>query len=120
MEQPKSTHPSDVSLFTVDAETSRQPQQMYRALRDAAPVLTIDGVGHVLTTREAAQECFRQPKVFSSAATLRTLHLGTDRPLIPLQVDPPDHKKYRKILDPLFAPRHMAEAGTHRRAPAKR
>ena len=34
--------------------------------------------------------------------------MGTVRPLIPLQIDPPDHVKYRKILDPLFAPRHMA------------
>jgi cytochrome P450 len=27
--------------------------------------------------------------------------------LIPLQIDPPDHRKYRKILDPLFAPPRM-------------
>ena len=33
------------------------------------------------------------------------------RPLIPLSIDPPDHKKYRKILDPLFAPRAMAGPG---------
>ena len=46
--------------------------------------------------------------MFSSAATQATLAMGTVRPLIPLQIDPPDHVKYRKILDPLFAPRHMA------------
>ena len=28
--------------------------------------------------------------------------------LIPLQVDPPDHVRYRKMLDPIFAPRRMA------------
>ncbi len=28
--------------------------------------------------------------------------------MIPLQIDPPEHKKYRKILDPIFAPRQMA------------
>ena len=33
--------------------------------------------------------------------------MKTARPLIPLQVDPPDHRKYRKILDPLFAPQQM-------------
>ena len=49
-------------------------------------------------------EAFRQPEVFSSAATVDTLAMGAVRPLIPLQIDPPDHKKYRKILDPLFAP----------------
>ena len=35
--------------------------------------------------------------------------LGNDRPMIPLQIDPPDHKKYRVLLDPYFAPRRMAE-----------
>ena len=29
------------------------------------------------------------------------------RPLIPLSVDPPRHLKYRKILDPIFAPKQM-------------
>ena len=35
------------------------------------------------------------------------IHLGNDRPLIPLQINPPDHLKYRKLLDPLFAPREI-------------
>ena len=101
-----------VNVFDLDPETSRHPQEMYRALRDIAPVLSLDGTGHMLTTREAAQECFRRPEVFSSAATQATLAMGTVRPLIPLQIDPPDHVKYRKILDPLFAPRHMAALET--------
>ena len=101
---------SPPDAFAMDPETSRHPQEMYRMLRDAAPVVSIDGFGHVLTTRAAAQECFRQPQLFSSAATAEgTLKMGTERPLIPLQIDPPDHVKYRKILDPLFAPRRMAE-----------
>ncbi len=33
--------------------------------------------------------------------------LKTRRPLIPLQIDPPAHRTYRKILDPLFAPQRM-------------
>ena len=35
--------------------------------------------------------------------------LGNVRPLIPLNVDPPLHSKYRKLLDPLFAPKRMDE-----------
>jgi len=35
------------------------------------------------------------------------VQLGNVRPLIPLSVDPPEHLKYRKILDPLFAPKKM-------------
>ena len=35
--------------------------------------------------------------------------MGNVWPLIPLQIDPPDHLKYRKLLDPLFAPREVDE-----------
>jgi cytochrome P450 len=34
--------------------------------------------------------------------------LGAGRPLIPLMLDGDDHTKYRKLLDPLFAPKHIA------------
>ena len=37
------------------------------------------------------------------------MSLGNVRPLIPLNVDPPLHSKYRKLLDPLFAPKRMDE-----------
>jgi cytochrome P450 len=95
-------------VFSLDPELNRHPQEMYRALRATAPVVSLDGMGHVLTTKEAAMEAFRCPEVFSSAATVDALAMGSVRPLIPLQIDPPDHVKYRKILDPLFAPRRMA------------
>jgi cytochrome P450 len=100
--------PDGLAIYSLDPETSRHPQEMYRALRATAPVVGLDGVGHVLTTKEAAMEAFRRPEVFSSAATVDTLAMGSIRPLIPLQIDPPEHVKYRKILDPLFAPRQMA------------
>src|SRR5438876_1424787 len=100
---------SGFDVFAFDPETSRHPQEMYRALRDTGPVVSLGPMGHVITTREAALEAFRQPEIFSSAATVDVLPLGSVRPLIPLQIDPPEHLKYRKLLDPLFAPRNMAE-----------
>ncbi len=62
----------------------------------------------------------RTREVFSSEGFLE---LGNVRPLIPLSVDPPRHLKYRKILDPIFAPaadgrdrgrRHRAGEPLHR------
>jgi cytochrome P450 len=44
--------------------------------------------------------------MFSS--NMDAVDLKNIRPMIPLQIDPPDHKKYRKLLDPIFAPRRMA------------
>ena len=34
--------------------------------------------------------------------------MGAPRPMIPLDIDGPDHAKYRKLLDPLLAPRAIA------------
>ena len=34
--------------------------------------------------------------------------MGSDEPIIPLNVDPPLHVKYRRLLDPYFAPKKMA------------
>jgi cytochrome P450 len=48
----------------------------------------------------------RHHEEFSSIVDLG---LGNIRPLIPLNVDPPMHSKYRKLLDPLFAPKRMDE-----------
>jgi hypothetical protein len=86
--EPTASSPDDVKLFSNDAELNRHPQEMYRALRATAPVVSLDGMGHVLTTKEAAMEAFRRPDVFSSAATVETLAMGSVRPLIPLQIDP--------------------------------
>ena len=49
--------------------------------------------------------------MFSSNAD--ALNIGNIRPLIPLQIDPPDHVRYRRLLDPLFAPKRMAALESH-------
>jgi cytochrome P450 len=76
-------------------------------LHDASPVFRLDGVGVIVTTRSGVEQVLRDPEVFSSSTSAHDMK--TARPLIPLQVDPPDHRKYRKILDPLFAPQKMRE-----------
>src|SRR6185369_7998664 len=55
-------------------------------------------------SRELSDHVLRLHELFSSVGGL---DLGNIRPLIPLNVDPPQHSKYRKILDPLFAPKQM-------------
>ena len=41
-------------------------------------------------------------------AVVVSLALGAGRPLIPLMLDGEQHTKYRKLLDPLFAPKQVA------------
>ena len=55
-------------------------------------------------SREITDFVLRHHELFSSEVMMP---LGNVRPLIPLNVDPPMHSKYRKILDPLFAPKRM-------------
>lgn len=41
-------------------------------------------------------------------AAIVSMALGAGRPLIPLMLDGEQHTKYRKLLDPLFAPKRVA------------
>ncbi len=91
----------------MDPEMAANPQPMFKMLRDAMPVMPLeDGRGVVLSRKAEIDEAFRHPEVFSS--NMDAVDLQNHRPLIPLQIDPPEHKKFRKILDPIFAPRQMA------------
>ena len=97
------THSAD--LLGMTAELARDPQAMYRMLLADSPVTRVDGVGVVVASRPAVDEILHDPAVFSS--NMSATDLKTRRPLIPLQTDPPAQRKYRKILDPLFAPQRM-------------
>ena len=105
-----STSPQEASepspFAGMDPETAANPQPMFKALRETMPVMPVEGVGVVLTGRAEIDDAFRDPEIFSS--NMSAVDLKNIRPLIPLQIDPPEHKKYRKILDPIFAPRQMA------------
>jgi cytochrome P450 len=60
----------------------------------------------LLTRREHVEDALRKSALFCWSEV--PMDLGNIRPLIPLMVDPPQHVKYRRILDPLFAPKKMA------------
>ena len=91
----------------MDPEMAANPQPVFKALREAMPVMPMEGGGGVVLARKAEiDEAFRHPEIFSS--NMDAVDLQNHRPMIPLQIDPPEHKKFRKILDPIFAPRQMA------------
>jgi len=56
----------------------------------------------------------QHPEVFSSG--IDAVAIGQVRPLIPLQIDPPRHRDYRKLLDPIFAPKQVARLEDQTRA----
>ena len=87
----------------MNPDVARNPQPIYSMLH-ATPAFRLDGVGVIVTTRAAVDEVLRDPEAFASSGAH---DMKTKRPLIPLQTDPPDHRRYRKLLDPLFAPPRM-------------
>jgi len=94
----------DSGMFE-DLASADDPRALARAMREQ-PVMRIGEEFTIVTRREHIESALRTPATFSSGA--EAVQLGNTRPLIPLQVDPPKHVKYRRVLDPLFAPRAMA------------
>lgn len=88
-----------------DLASSDDPRAVARTLREN-PVVAIGDAFTLITRRGDVESALRSSAVYSSKA--EAVALGNVRPLIPLQIDPPKHVKYRRILDPLFAPRAMA------------
>ena len=82
------------------------PQPVYAGMRAGGGARRAHDSAVVVTTRSAIDEVLRHPETFSSVMPLG--RLGNVRSLIPIEVDPPDQKKFRKLLDPLFAPQKMA------------
>jgi cytochrome P450 len=84
----------------------KAPQPTYRALLEGGGIVEPQP-GMVLSFSRANTEfVLRHHELFSSRVEMS---LGNVRPLIPLNVDPPAHAGYRKLLDPLFAPKRMDE-----------
>jgi cytochrome P450 len=61
----------------------------------------------VVTSTAGVEQVLHDAAIFSSNPD--AMYFGSETGAIPLQVDPPEHSRYRKMLDPLFAPRRMAE-----------
>ena len=69
----------------------------------AAQGATNNGIVAV-NSRALVDEALKNWENFSSE---NLIDLGNIRPMIPIGIDPPDHLKFRKLLDPLFAPKRM-------------
>jgi cytochrome P450 len=71
----------------------------------------------VLTKADDIRTALQQPELFSSAATGIPAHPGRKEKLIPLELDPPEHRRHRQVLAPFFAPKVVsAKAAAIQRA----
>lgn len=78
----------------------------WKAVRDAGRVVYIDG-WYYLSHREDVLAALRNPELFSSKKAFDVL--GSPLPLVPISFDPPEHTRFRKILQPFFSPKTLNE-----------
>jgi cytochrome P450 len=78
----------------------------WTVLRDAGRVVFVDGWFY-LTHRDDVLAALRNPELFSSKKAFDVL--GAPLPLVPISFDPPEHTRFRKILQPFFSPHTLSE-----------
>jgi cytochrome P450 len=92
-----------------DPQVAACPHATYRKMVDECPVSRMALTGGTIISRyEDVMFALRHPEIFSSEME-QQMGLGTDRPMIPQQIDPPAQTKYRKLLDPRFSRKRMLE-----------
>jgi cytochrome P450 len=84
---------------------------VYSRLRATCPVGRGGRYGGFwyLTKNEDIFAAEQDPGTFSVTPSMLLPDFGTDFPLIPIDIDPPEHSRYRRILLPLFTPRAVAQ-----------
>jgi cytochrome P450 len=75
----------------------------WRKMRDAGDVYEISPGLWMLTSPDAVQFAHRNPTIFSNQGVMRIHDLPVNP--IPGAIDPPQHVVYRRVLDPMLAPR---------------
>src|ERR1700738_629750 len=78
----------------------------WKALCDAGPVVFMDDWFY-LTRREDVLAVQRNPELLHSDKAFDML--GSPLPLVPISFDPPEHTRFRKILQPFFSPHTLKE-----------
>jgi cytochrome P450 len=101
-------HPETGEVNLFDPGFARCPQPVYGQMHAQCPVSRQAFIGTPILARyEDVLWALRHPEIFSSEMELQ-LALGTERPMIPQQIDPPAQTRYRKLLDPHFSRKRMS------------
>ena len=83
---------------------SEGPRALYNAT-PCLPILGHDGGMWILTRAEDIRTALQNPQIFSAAGLPLGAAIGEpDMTLIPIELDPPAHGKFRSLLNPLFSP----------------
>ncbi|TAM65733.1 cytochrome P450 [Mycobacterium sp.] len=70
-------------------------------------VAVSDAGVYFLSGADVVEQAATKPQLFSSKGAFDLV--GSPFPMVPIAFDPPDHTRFRRILDRFFGPRRMAE-----------
>jgi len=106
----------DFSLFTspgMAPTPDGDPQAAAARVHSGPPIFyspmnTRDGKGTWVITRARDQRrVLQDPETFSSHRAIFASALGESWPMIPLELDPPEHGAFRTLLNPLLSPKRV-------------
>jgi cytochrome P450 len=95
--------PMSASLADLSMATQEERTAVWMLMANAGPVFQIPGGAWMVTSPEGVQYIHRNPELFSSVGLMGAGELPIQ--YVPSAVDPPEHRRYRRILDPMLAPR---------------
>lgn len=102
---------------------AQDPFPALEAAFELGPITWTDAHGgyYVVTGYEEVRYIWSNWEIFSGQPSVSIPPgLGSERPLLPVEVDPPAHIKYRSLLNPVFSPRRMRALESKIRASADR
>ena len=120
------TAPALTAPLVDDAFYADDPFPTYARLRREAPVVWHQPDGApgwwVVSTLPEVLEVSRDPSRFCSGKGILTFEIGVEYPSPPtmMHTDPPDHTRYRKLVQPGFAPSRIRALEAPVRALARR
>jgi cytochrome P450 len=88
-----------------DAPMARDRAAGWAYFRSFGDVFEVEGDGFYVTSGEAVMYGLQHHELFSSGHAFD--FAGSPFPMIPIATDPPDHARFRRVLDPMLSPRVM-------------
>jgi cytochrome P450 len=79
----------------------------WKIVQDTGDVAVSEEGVYFLIGADVVEAAAKDHAVFSSAGAFDIF--GTPFPLVPIAIDPPDHGRYRRLLDKFFSPRAVAD-----------
>jgi cytochrome P450 len=103
--KPGTDDPEIAGFHYWNPEHQDDPNPFFDRVRKVCPVAWSDRYEGfwLLTKYEDVYRAYHEPNTFSSHPNpIPATGIGNERPVIPVEIDPPDHTAYREILAPLF------------------